>query len=435
MSVTALSGVPRLRVTTIVVVSVALFLILRPSRPVGQSAGLVAAYSFNEGTGSTVTDLSGNNITGTIVGATWTTGGRYGNGLSFNGSTNYVDLGNPAALQLTGSMTIEAWIKAAANPADDGQIVAKSDGTAGWQFKTSPDTGPHTFGVGVSGVSGSLTQRYSTTVRSLNTWYHVAGVFDATSGTLSTYVNGVLDNGTLTGGPVPASQVNRTVNVNIGRRTGGYYFNGIIDEVRVYNRALSAAQIQSDMNTPLGAQLPPDTTPPTVSMNTPADGCHGHGHGQRHGERGGQRRRRRCAIPPGQRAILAARWSAHHSHFQWNTATTTVGPHTLAAIARDLSNNTATSSPCPSPSRILRQRRSANGRRSTIGRSWRSTRPCCPQGMCSPGLTTRRMRARSSGGQGRTRSSQRPTTLSACSARPTLYCRTAVCSSAAGSKA
>src|ERR1044072_6410775 len=63
-----------------------------------QAQGLVAAYSFNQGTGSTVTDLSGNNITGTIVGATWTTQGKYGNALSFNGSTSYVDLGNPTAL-------------------------------------------------------------------------------------------------------------------------------------------------------------------------------------------------------------------------------------------------------------------------------------------------------------------------------------------------
>ena len=170
-------------------------LLVRSRRP----SGLVAAYGFNEGTGTTVTDVSGNGITGTINGAAWTTGGKYGGALSFNGSSSYVDLGNPTALQLTGSMTWSAWVKAAANPADDGQIVAKSDGTSGWQFKTSPDTGPHTFGVGVSGSSGSTTQRYSATTRSLNVWYHVAGVYNAAAGTLDIYVNGVLDNGTLVG--------------------------------------------------------------------------------------------------------------------------------------------------------------------------------------------------------------------------------------------
>ena len=149
-------------------------------------------------------------------------------------------------------MTWSAWVKAAANPADDGQIVAKSDNVSGWQFKTSPDTGPHTFCVGVAGATNTFAQRYSTTVRSLNVWYHVAGVYNASARTLDIYVNGVLDNGTLRG-TIPASQINSAVNVNIGRRSGGFYFNGVIDDVRIYNRALSQAEIQADMNTPVGS--------------------------------------------------------------------------------------------------------------------------------------------------------------------------------------
>ena len=150
-------------------------------------------------------------------------------------------------------MTWSAWVKAAANPINDGQIVAKSDNTSGWQFKTTPDTGPQTFGVAVSGAAGVFAQRYSTTVRSLNVWYHVAGVYDAAARTLDIYVNGVRDNGALIG-TIPASQLNSTVNVNIGRRTGnhGYYFNGVIDNVRLYNRPLTQAEIQTDMNTPVG---------------------------------------------------------------------------------------------------------------------------------------------------------------------------------------
>ena len=117
-------------------------------------------------------------------------------------------------------------------------------------FKTSPDTGPHTFGVGVAGATNTFAQRYSTTVRALNVWYHVAGVYNASARTLDIYVNGVLNNGTLSG-TVPASQINSAVNVNIGRRSGGFYFNGMIDDVRIYNRALSQAEIQADMNTPV----------------------------------------------------------------------------------------------------------------------------------------------------------------------------------------
>jgi chitodextrinase len=217
-----------------------------------QSTGLVAAYSFNEGAGTVVTDLSGNGNNGSIVGASWTTAGKYGNALSFNGTSSYVDLGNPSSLHLTGSMTLSAWVKAAGTPADDGGIVTKSDSGPGWQLKTSPDTGPETFGVAVSGAGASRTQRYSNTIRSLNTWYYVAGVYNSSSRTIDIYVNGILDNGVLSGA-VPSSQVNSGVNVYIGRKSSGNYFNGVIDEVRIYNRALTQSEIQADLNFPLGS--------------------------------------------------------------------------------------------------------------------------------------------------------------------------------------
>ena len=213
------------------------------------SSGLLAGYSFNQGSGTTAADSSGNGITGTLSGATWAAAGEYGSALSFDGTSSYVDLGNPAAIQNTGSMTWAAWVKATGNPPDDGQIMAKSNDASGWQFKTSPDTGPETFCVKVSGSSSSA-QRYSKTVRTLHTWYHVAAVDKANTATLDIYVNGVLDNGVLRGA-IPSSQATSILNVNIGRRTGGYYFKGLIDEVRLYNRALSQAEIQTIMNTPL----------------------------------------------------------------------------------------------------------------------------------------------------------------------------------------
>ncbi len=76
-------------------------------------------------------------------------------------------------------------------------------------------------------------------------------------------MNGVLDNGVLVG-TIPASQLNSSVNVNIGRRLAGYYFNGIIDEVRIYNRALSQSEIQTDMNNPIAAPTPTATVTPTT---------------------------------------------------------------------------------------------------------------------------------------------------------------------------
>src|SRR5690349_4846405 len=72
--------------------------------------GLVAAYSFGEGSGTTLMDLSGNGNNGTISGATWTNTGKYGSALVFNGSSALVTINNSASLQLTTGMTLEAWV-------------------------------------------------------------------------------------------------------------------------------------------------------------------------------------------------------------------------------------------------------------------------------------------------------------------------------------
>src|SRR5437762_900538 len=69
--------------------------------PSSAQTGLVAAYAFNEGAGTTVIDASGNNNTGTLSGATWTSAGRYGNALVFNGTNARVTVANAASLRLT----------------------------------------------------------------------------------------------------------------------------------------------------------------------------------------------------------------------------------------------------------------------------------------------------------------------------------------------
>ena len=74
------------------------------------TTGLVAAFSFEEGAGSTVTDLSGTGNSGTIANATSTTAGKYGKALVFNGTKARVNVQDAASLHLTSAMTLEAWV-------------------------------------------------------------------------------------------------------------------------------------------------------------------------------------------------------------------------------------------------------------------------------------------------------------------------------------
>src|SRR5262249_51766224 len=158
-------------------------------------------------------------------------------GLLLNGQAGHVDLGNPPALQMTGSMTISAWIYSTAFPADDAAIVSKWDANTprGWQLDTTVDTGARTVRFKLTSAQGAFMIRYGATVLQLNTWYHVTGVYDATAQTLTVYLNGAPDNGTLVG-TVTSTQLGSAFNVLIGERAdyGAYPFIGTVDEVRIY---------------------------------------------------------------------------------------------------------------------------------------------------------------------------------------------------------
>ncbi len=88
-------------------------------------AGLVAAYSFDAGSGTTVADVSGTGNTGTISGATWTSAGRYGGALIFDGVNDMVSVAGSPSLQLTTAMTVEAWVRPTGLSSDWRSAVVK----------------------------------------------------------------------------------------------------------------------------------------------------------------------------------------------------------------------------------------------------------------------------------------------------------------------
>ena len=91
----------------------------------------IAAYAFNEGSGTSAANASGSGLAGTLTdGAAWGAG-RNAGAVLLDGVDDYVELGNPAALQLTGSMTVSAWVNSAAFPGDDAAIVSKREVESG----------------------------------------------------------------------------------------------------------------------------------------------------------------------------------------------------------------------------------------------------------------------------------------------------------------
>src|SRR3954469_11502629 len=80
------------------------------SRTLLAAAGLVAAYAFDEGAGTSVADASGTGNTGTASNAGWSTAGKYGGAMTFNGASSWVTVADSASLRLTNGMTLEAWV-------------------------------------------------------------------------------------------------------------------------------------------------------------------------------------------------------------------------------------------------------------------------------------------------------------------------------------
>ena len=196
----------------------------------------VALYHFDEGMGTALVDASGRGHNGTIEGATWDNGGKYGRALRFDGSNDYVIIPSPDQLGITNGYTIEAWVKPSAYGLDPGA------GNAAYVI-SGPDFESYEFHIGKIESrehtrflpKPGLFQWLDGEAVSLNQWNSIAIQVDQ-SGEAALFVNGefqISQNiGSIPGG---------SGNMNIGRRAGGpswpVYWNGLIDEKRISNAA------------------------------------------------------------------------------------------------------------------------------------------------------------------------------------------------------
>lgn len=206
-------------------------------------AGLVAAYNFNEGNFGTLYDVSGHGNHGTLEGPIWTGTGKYGGALSFDGINDVVTVNDADSLDFTTGFSLEAWV----NPTSAGNwsSVLFKQGPQGMNYSLYANNGTNKPVAQVY-LSNAEQNAPGTGPVPLNTWTHLAATYDGT--TLRLYVNGVLAGSKAISGSLLNTPNPLTIG---GNAVWSEFFQGQIDEVRLYNRALTATEIQNDMATPL----------------------------------------------------------------------------------------------------------------------------------------------------------------------------------------
>lgn len=201
--------------------------------------GLVGHWKLDESSGTTASDNAGGND-GTLIsmnpGSDWVTG-KVDGALDFDGSNDYVDCGNGVSLSLTGtSITVIAWVRWDSN--DSWSAIAMKTSSGSWT--NGYGLYAHSNGTVNFYVTRWNQNRASASFAADGAWHHVAGTYDGSS--VRIWVDGV--EGTpdaYTGNITDAAD-----SFEIGRgASNSYNFNGSIDDVRVYNRALTPTEVQT----------------------------------------------------------------------------------------------------------------------------------------------------------------------------------------------
>ena len=209
-------------------------------------ANPIAEWKFEEGIGTTAYDTSGNSNNATFASGSsapsWATG-KIGKGLNFPGN-NYLSAGTASNLNLTSTITVEAWVKTTTSTIIQTGIISRmNDGNPYQGFELGMNGSSAYFHTGGT-YAANILQGSKNIID--GKWHHLTGMYDGTYASL--YVDGSLDlsaakTNNLNGGSSELFDIGTNYN-----RQAGRFFNGAIDQVRLYNYARTPAQIAYDYN-------------------------------------------------------------------------------------------------------------------------------------------------------------------------------------------
>lgn len=215
------------------------------------SENLALAYGFEETSGTSVTDKSGNGNTGSLESVSRVTYGRFGRAIDFDSASDKLSVPDSASLTPNGAITMEAWLRP--DVGGSSQPIFSKPGSTGCSSPSYGMWASSSASLPQPKVAGCATyfSAASTYKLPIGMWSHLAATIDS-SKNAKIYVNGELvASGTVTASP----------GASIGSLVIGSGFDGLIDEVRVYTRALSSQEIHSDMTMAVDSSATPPSVP------------------------------------------------------------------------------------------------------------------------------------------------------------------------------
>jgi len=209
-------------------------------------SGLVGYWTFDEGTGTIAYDLSGYGNNGSLYNFNWTatsgwTTGKISGALNFDGVDDRVDCGNGTSLNIANGITIEAWVNT--NSYGSYKKILIKGNNINFAFALSQGPSPYETYFIVQNSGGSKGSAIYNQNLPVGQWVHLVGTYDNYN--VKLYWNGLKVASASLSGNINSN--NESVNIS-GYAAGTEIFNGLIDEVHIYNRALSDAEIQAIYN-------------------------------------------------------------------------------------------------------------------------------------------------------------------------------------------
>lgn len=209
------------------------------------TAGPVAWWKFDETDGASAADASGHRLVARLQGQPrWAPGqGRFGGALEFDGAKDFVDGGDAEVFDFRDSLTVSAWLKVRRFDKPSQTLLSK--GIDVWQLQRHGEQGTLEFALTGPQPTGKSQQRPPVIVskRAVDDgqWHHAVGLYDGKQ--VAFYLDGELQGSVGVSGPIAQNTEPVLIGENAASR--GRPFNGWLDDVRLYNRGLSAEEIRA----------------------------------------------------------------------------------------------------------------------------------------------------------------------------------------------